>query len=124
MGYKLKHDHPHFPEGHEFGISGLGVFKNGETREISEDEERFFVAHRGMTLEDAFGNSATSELTGSSSLSNEEVTSLLPPPPIVVDELDSMKKDELVDLANAHDVNVTSSMKKDEIIDVLQGGEE
>lgn len=49
--------HPHFPEGMEFGISGLGVLKNfGEALEVDEDTAKAYLARTGKTVEEMFGD--------------------------------------------------------------------
>jgi hypothetical protein len=69
VSYTLKFEHPHFPEGKEFAINDLGIVPNGGSLDIDEDMERQFVALRGIS-------GAT--LSCSSSLSAEEVKSLIP----------------------------------------------
>src|SRR4051812_31237605 len=82
MGYTLKFEHPHFPDDYEFAINGLGVIKNGSTLEIDEEHERLFIAERGLSLEDAFSSrEGIATLTGNSTISADELQSLLPPPP-------------------------------------------
>ena len=81
MAYSLKFEHPQFPDGTEFSVNGLtGLLVNGETLEIDEDAERMFIAQRGMSLEDAFpSKEGPATLSGGSSLSAEDLKSLLPP---------------------------------------------
>lgn len=86
MAYSLKFEHPHFPEDKEFSIDFIGMVKNGESIEVSEDQERLFIASNGRTIEDAFKGNASIEVSGSSSLSSDEVKGLLPD---VVDNSDS-----------------------------------
>lgn len=46
MSYSVKVDHPAFPSGHEFAIDGLGIFKNGSARKVTEEQE---LAYRDLT---------------------------------------------------------------------------
>ena len=80
MGYTVNLNHPQFPEGFEFGINGVGIVPNGGSTDVDEESERMFITQYGYTLEDAFKDNAVATVTGSSSLSEDELTSLLPPP--------------------------------------------
>jgi hypothetical protein len=77
MGYTLRLDHPHFPEGTIFAVSGLPEMENGKSIGIDEDGERFFVANVGLSVEDAFANDPTVSVSGSSDLSADEVKQLI-----------------------------------------------
>lgn len=68
MSYSIKVDHPAFPKDHEFAIDPLGVFKNGSSRKISEEEEQAYLDTTGMKLKDGLKNSAHVELTGTTDL--------------------------------------------------------
>ncbi len=81
MSYTLKLEHPHFPADQEFSLNGLGLVTNGGSLEVDEDQEREFVAMNGRSMEDAFGNTSGITLSGGSSLSAEELKSLLPETP-------------------------------------------
>lgn len=76
MPHELKFNHPHFPEGTVFSIAGLGEIENGGTLGLDEDAERFFVSTVGDSVENAFANSATVEVSGSSELKKNEVEEL------------------------------------------------
>ncbi len=80
MSYTLKFEHPHFDPDAEFAIANFGVVKNGGSLELDEEAERVFVMERGLSVEDAFKGDTTMQLSGSSSLSPDELKSLLPPP--------------------------------------------
>lgn len=55
MGLTLRVKHPHFPDGHEFGIHGLGRFiNNGDPTEITSAQEARFLAEVGTTVKEAF----------------------------------------------------------------------
>lgn len=80
MGYTLKFKHPHFDEEKEFAVTDLGLVKNGGSIEIDEDMERLFVANNEISIEDAFKNNSMITLSGSSTLSGDELKQLLPEP--------------------------------------------
>jgi hypothetical protein len=40
--YSVKVNDPALPDGHEVEVPGLGVFKNGSTRQISEEQAEYF----------------------------------------------------------------------------------
>lgn len=77
MGYTVKVEHPHFPEGEIFNVGGLDRVPNGGTLEVDDEMERLFVMSHGQTLEDAFANDAIVSLSGSSALDKDELDSLL-----------------------------------------------
>jgi hypothetical protein len=77
MGYTLKVEHPHFPEGTVFNVGGLDRIPNGSTLDVDDEQERLFVMTQGKTLEDAFANDATISVSGSSALDRDELDSLL-----------------------------------------------
>lgn len=80
MSYTLKFEHPQFPADTEIGIPNLGLVVNGSSIDIDEDAERLFVAERGLSLEDAFKDNGLVTLSGSSSISADELQTLLPAP--------------------------------------------
>lgn len=80
MGYSLKFEHPHFDEEKEFAVTDLGLVKNGGSIEVDEDMERLFVANNEMSIEDAFKSNDMITLSGSSTLSGDELKTLLPEP--------------------------------------------
>lgn len=76
MGYTVSVNHPHFPEGQEFGVGTFGSIPNGSSKEISEEEERLFVMRRGLSVEEAFAGDAAIKITGSSALDKSELESM------------------------------------------------
>lgn len=54
MALSVKIEHPAYPEGYEFGVEGLGTLKNGETKEITEEQEQTYVDTYGRGMKDAF----------------------------------------------------------------------
>ena len=77
MGYTVKVNHPHFPEGTVFNVGGLDRVPNGDSLEVDDEMERLFIMQQGQTLEDAFADDHMVEVSGSSALDNDERNSLL-----------------------------------------------
>jgi hypothetical protein len=73
MGLTLKMEMDAFPAGYEFAINGIGVVKNGETVEISEDQERDFVAYHRKSVPDAFEGSGTFTVEGDATVTPEDM---------------------------------------------------
>jgi hypothetical protein len=53
MTLTLTYHNPDFPDDYEFGVEGLGQFKNGEAREVTEEQEQAFVNANRMLVKDA-----------------------------------------------------------------------
>jgi hypothetical protein len=51
MGVKVKVDLPNVPHGADVQISGLGIFTNGSTREVTEAEQEEFRNLRGRVVQ-------------------------------------------------------------------------
>jgi hypothetical protein len=79
VSYTLTFEHPDFPDEVEFGIQDLGRVQNHGTLEVDEDAERRFVSTRRVSLEDAFGDSPMISLSGSSTLTDDEISELTAP---------------------------------------------
>ena len=47
MSLTLTYNNPAFPKGTELGMAGIGTIKNGEPRELTEGEERAYMAYHG-----------------------------------------------------------------------------
>jgi len=84
MPFTVEVNNSSFPEGTEFAINGLGVIPNGSSIEVDEEMERAYIANNGAPL--AEGESGGVKITGSSVLSEEDTTALLPPPVEVSEE--------------------------------------
>lgn len=82
MGYTVEVNHPHFPEGMEFNVSGLGIIPNGGSTEVDEDAERLFILQHGVTVEEGFANDAVASSSGSSTLDQTEVDDLIAASPL------------------------------------------
>src|SRR5690348_4810672 len=105
MGLSIKFKHPHFPDGHLFGFHDLGVLKNnGDALEVGEDQERQFIATKGMTVKDAMAANTHVEVSGDSSLSKEESDQLVsaanPAPAESEVEVTTLSPDEAAKVAN------------------------
>lgn len=79
MSYTLTFEHPDFPDEVEFGIQDLGRVQNHGTLEVDEDAERRYVSTRRISLADAFGDSPMISLSGSSTLTDDEISKLAAP---------------------------------------------
>lgn len=77
MGYTVKVQHPHFPEGTVFNVGGLDRIPNGSSVDVDDEAERLFIMTQGQTIEDAFANDAVVDVSGSSALDPGEVNSLI-----------------------------------------------
>lgn len=64
MSLTVKITRAEFPEDQEFSISALGVFTNGEGREVTPEQEQAFVDERRISLRDALANDADIEVSG------------------------------------------------------------
>jgi hypothetical protein len=47
---------PNFPDGKVFSVVGLGSFKNGETVELSAEQERRFLEITGRRVREGLGD--------------------------------------------------------------------
>lgn len=70
MALTLTVDHPDFPEGTVFGIQGLGLFNNGESREVTEAEEISFASYYQMDPKEKLSQSALLTVEGDSTIEN------------------------------------------------------
>lgn len=77
MAIEVSINHPAFPKDTPFGIADLGIIPNGGSLSIDEDMERSFVASRQMPLKEAFENSDTLKVKGSSTLKGKEASELI-----------------------------------------------
>lgn len=65
MSLTAKYTNDAFPSDQEFGLEGVGVFVNGQAREVTEDEERAFVASNRTTFEEWVKDNESWEVSGS-----------------------------------------------------------
>lgn len=73
MGLTVTVTNEAFPPDTEFEISGVGLVVNGQPTELTEDQERAFIARNGVSLVDATGEGEASTVTGSASVTVEDV---------------------------------------------------
>jgi hypothetical protein len=73
MAYKITYEHPDFPKGHEFDMTGVGIVENGKTKTLDKDAEIHFVAMTGQTVKDYFSESESVKVEGSTELKSAEV---------------------------------------------------
>jgi hypothetical protein len=74
MALKVTYNHPHFDKGHEFSLVGVGIFKNGESRALTEDEERAFLQTQGIPIKEALSGNENFKVEGSPELPTKEVS--------------------------------------------------
>lgn len=64
MPLEVKINHPGFPEGYELELAGVGVFPNGSSVTLTEDQERAYIIRNGQTLKDAVAGNDSFKVTG------------------------------------------------------------
>jgi hypothetical protein len=84
MSLSIKINNPDFPEGHEWGVNGLGAFVNGTARDISKEEEQTFVDLTLASAKDSFSNDPNIEVTGTATakvptVEETQETMIIPP---------------------------------------------
>lgn len=106
MTTTIKFTNDAFPPDTEFSVEGIGVLKNGQAKELTEDEERNYAAStRGLIHEHA-KNSEMFEISGTPSFTSikdaigvdpEEITYEVAPPVVAVanDNVEQMKTIDL-----------------------------
>jgi hypothetical protein len=77
MGLKVTYEHPDFDKGHEFSVNGLGILKNGEATEISDEQERTFVATNQASVRDALKGNGAFTVEGTASVKESDLDELL-----------------------------------------------
>jgi hypothetical protein len=94
MAVKVKLQRDEFPEGQEFDFGGL-LFKNGEERELSEEEELAFVSRNRKSLKDFAGTKDDRLLvTGTPKYSPEQVAEMYPEPSFALPETPTVVMEE------------------------------
>jgi hypothetical protein len=73
MALKVTVENAAFPKDHEFEVRGLGLFVNGKTRTITEEEEQTFVSLNGESVKDATKDSEYIKVEGTSEVKVSEV---------------------------------------------------
>lgn len=76
MAYKITYEHPDFPKGHEFDMTGVGLVENGKARTLNHDEEVAFVSRNGMSVKDYFKGSEAVKLEGTTELKSSEAENI------------------------------------------------
>jgi hypothetical protein len=64
MALEVTYYNQDFPDGKPFAIAGLGSFPNGETVELTKEQEETFLAVKGKTVREALGKSANVTIKG------------------------------------------------------------
>jgi hypothetical protein len=64
MPTTLKFTNDAFPPDTEFGVEGIGVLKNGQAKELTEDEERAYAASTRSLIHESCKDSEMFEVSG------------------------------------------------------------
>lgn len=65
-------DHPDYPDDFEMGIVGLGLFKNREGREVTEEQEKAFVSFYRMEAKEKLEQSDMITVSGTAAVTDLE----------------------------------------------------
>lgn len=71
MSLKVTFKHPDFPSEAEFDVIGLGLFKNGQAKTLSEEEEAMFVSLNGESVRDRLKGNEMFKVEGTSEVKAE-----------------------------------------------------
>lgn len=73
MALKLSINFPQYPQGTPFAINDLGVVENGGSADLTEDQERAFVAQNKRSVRDVLTDQAGVTVTGSALLTEKKM---------------------------------------------------
>jgi hypothetical protein len=59
-----------YPDDTEFEVMGLGLFTNGESREVTEDQEKLFVSMNQAAVEETIGENENVAISGATTIEN------------------------------------------------------
>lgn len=77
MPLSVYFDHPHYPDGHQVEVKGLGLVANrDEGLEVDEDRERSFVSQHGKSVQDFFAEDENFRVEGSGYLTSGEASEI------------------------------------------------
>lgn len=111
MGTTVKVQYDNLPADAEVEVPYLGIFKNGESREVDDAEwDRFVTAYpqnEGVN---------TLELTTASAQEASEAYAQA----AEAESLDELKKDQLAEIANASGIDDVKGKKKSELVEKLK----
>ena len=65
MAYKLTVNHPHFPAGHEFDVTGVGLVENGKSVTLDAEAVERFETITGAKITDYFKDNENYKLEAS-----------------------------------------------------------
>jgi hypothetical protein len=77
VSLSLKLNHPHLEAGAELGVAGTLAVKNGESVDVTKEQEAEFISATGQTITDALGNTEIYELSGTPEIKG--IDEVLPP---------------------------------------------
>lgn len=72
MSLKVTVTNDDFPKDHEFEIRGLGLFTNGKSRAVTEEEEAAFVAEHGEGVREKLKGSENVKVEGTTEVKGGE----------------------------------------------------
>jgi hypothetical protein len=79
MSLEVTLDNPVYPKGTEFDLGGLLV-KNGETLELTDEQEQSFVSRHQKSVRSQLSNHQHITVKGKGKLSDEKIEELYPEP--------------------------------------------
>jgi hypothetical protein len=59
-----------YPDDTEFEVMGLGLFTNGESREVTEEQEKVFVSMHQAPVEEQIGENENVAISGTTTIGN------------------------------------------------------
>jgi len=68
MALKVTVTNPDLPKETLLAINGLGLFENGKSRELTEEEEQAYVAQTGMSVKDGTHGDANIKVEGTATV--------------------------------------------------------
>jgi hypothetical protein len=72
MALKVTVTNSDFPDDHEFEVRGLGLFTNGKSRSVTEEEEAAYVALNGVSVRDGTKESEYLKVEGTAEVKAPE----------------------------------------------------
>jgi hypothetical protein len=72
MALKVTVTNSDFPEDYEFEVRGLGLFTNGKSRSVTEDEEAAYIGLNGVSVRDGTKGSENIKVEGTAEVKAPE----------------------------------------------------
>jgi len=67
---------PDFPDDYEFGVNGMGVFTNGQARELSQDEEMGYYNEYGQSVKNGTADTPSIKVSGTALVKDADLPEL------------------------------------------------